>query len=259
MLPVLVSVGSIKIYTFGVFLVLAFFWGSFLLWRLMRLTSHKEEVVFDGLFIAIALGLFFARFFYVLDNFSQFGFSFLKFILINGYPGLSLYGGLLGAFFVLYLYFLSKKVRPLQIGDYFVPPLFISLAIGFLGRFFAFDNLIVTLVQSFLFFFFSFLSYRFLMLVRREKLFAGFNLVFFVNVFSLAMIFEEKKGGWGFPLFLFLTTSIFFLYYFRTGLFLLFNSLLKGVENHGSKIFKKGLIKNRGGSDKEERGNRKKD
>jgi phosphatidylglycerol:prolipoprotein diacylglycerol transferase len=259
MLPVLVNVGSIKIYTFGVFLVLAFFWSSFLLWRLVRLTAHKEEVIFDGVFIALTVGLFLARLFYVIANFSQFGFSFLKFILINGYPGLSIYGALIGFIFSLYLYCLYKKINFLQVVDYFIAPILLALAIGFLGKFFAFENAIITIFQSLLFFLFCYVAYRILFLIRQEKFFSGFNLIFFVNIFSFILLLSEKGINQKLPLFLFLTTSIFFLYYFRTGLFLLFNSLLKGVENHGSKIFKKGLIKNRGGSDKEERGNRKKD
>ena len=90
MLPVLLDLKFIKIYVFGVFLVLAFFWGSFILWKNIRLTSQKEDEIFDALFFSLSGGLFFSRLFYVILNFDKFGFDFLKFILINGYPGLSL-------------------------------------------------------------------------------------------------------------------------------------------------------------------------
>ena len=96
MLPVLLDLKFIKIYTFGVFLVLAFFWGSFVLWKNIRLTAQKEDEIFDGLFISFAGGLFMSRLVYVILNFDKFGSSILKFILINGYPGLSLYGALIG-------------------------------------------------------------------------------------------------------------------------------------------------------------------
>jgi prolipoprotein diacylglyceryltransferase len=65
MLPILLDLKIFKIYTFGVFLVLAFFWGSFLIWKLIRLTSMKEEEVFDGLFWGLFGGLFLSRLFYV--------------------------------------------------------------------------------------------------------------------------------------------------------------------------------------------------
>src|SRR3990172_4726798 len=104
MLPVLLDLKYIKIYTFGVFLVLAFFWGSFVLWKNVRLTSQKEDGIFDALFLSVAGGLLFSRVVYVALNFEKFGFDILKFILINGYPGLSIYGALAGAFLTLYLY-----------------------------------------------------------------------------------------------------------------------------------------------------------
>ena len=83
MLPVLLDLGFIKIYTFGVFLVLAFFWGCFLLWKNFLLTSQREEDIFDGLFFSIAGGLFVSRLVHVALNFKSFGFDALKFILLN--------------------------------------------------------------------------------------------------------------------------------------------------------------------------------
>src|SRR3989339_411654 len=124
MLPVLLNLKVIKIYTFGVFLVLAFFWGSYLLWRLIRLTSFKEEEVFDGLFWGLAGGIFFGRLFYIILNFSDFGFDLFRYILINGYPGLSLYGSLFGGFLTLFFYCLSKKIKFLEVIDYYIPPIF---------------------------------------------------------------------------------------------------------------------------------------
>jgi prolipoprotein diacylglyceryltransferase len=239
MLPVLISIGQIKIYTFGVFLVLAFFWGSFLLWRLIRLTAYKEEIVFDGLFIALAIGLFFARLFYVIPHFSEFGFSFLKFILINGYPGLSLYGALIGAFLAFYFYSLPKKIKFFHIGDYFISPLFLSLAIGFLGRFFASETRNVVLLQSVFFFLLSLISYRLLMKIRQEKLFSGFNFIFFLNTFSLTMLIDEKSSLQILLLLLFLTTLLFFLYYFRTQLIEMIIKFFKKTSHNVNKIFKK--------------------
>lgn len=239
MLPVLFSIGPIKIYTFGVFLVLSFFWGSFLLWRLIKLTAYKEEVIFDGVFISLAVALFFARLFYVLAHFSEFGFSFLRFILINGYPGLSIYGGILGATLAIVLFFRIKKIKVFAAIDYFISPLFVALAIGFLGKFFSYYQSNSTLFQSFLFFLLSFFSYRILFLIRQEKLFSGFNFLFFINTFSFSRLFFEKGLIQKILLLLFLTTLIFFLYYFRTALLAKINNLIKIIKSYGKKIFKK--------------------
>ena len=111
MLPILLNLGFLKIYTFGVFLVLGFFWAIFLLWKNIRLTSFKEEDVFDGLFLSMFGALFFGRLIFVFLNFKDFGFNLLKFILINGYPGLSLYGSIFGGLFILYLFTNARKLN----------------------------------------------------------------------------------------------------------------------------------------------------
>src|SRR3989338_2744259 len=98
MLPVLFSFGPVKIYTFGIFLVLAFFWAAFILWKNIRLSSYKEDDIFDGMFISLIGGLVIGRLVYVILNFSSFGIDLLKFILINGYPGISLAGVIVGGF-----------------------------------------------------------------------------------------------------------------------------------------------------------------
>jgi phosphatidylglycerol:prolipoprotein diacylglycerol transferase len=246
MLPILFSIGPVKIYTFGVFLVLAFFWGSFLLWKLIRLTAFKEKEVFDGLFLALGFSLFFGRLFYVALNFSDFGFSLLKFILINGYPGLSLYGILFGGFLGLFIFSLFKKLKFFLLVDYFIPPLFLALAFGKLGSFFSgaevgtktkfflaakfvgFDGIrhLTSFYESLLFFFGCYITYKILFLIRKDKLSFGFLFYFFFWFFSLTyFLFDKIKEnhlyffGLSFNLMvskiILLTTTVYFLYYFR--------------------------------------------
>ena len=136
MIPILFTVGGLKIYTFGVFLVLAFFWGLFLFWKNIRLTVYKEEEKFDSIFLSLAGSLLIGRLVYVILNFKDFGFNLLKFILINGYPGLSLYGVLIGGFLTLFLYFLIKKISFRETIDYYISPIFLALGLGKLGSFF---------------------------------------------------------------------------------------------------------------------------
>lgn len=240
MLPVFLDLKVIRIYTFGVFLVLAFFWASYLLWKNFLLTAQKEEDVFDGLFISLATGFFISRLVYVVLHFDSFGFSFLKFILLNGYPGLSLYGFMGGFILGLYLFFLSKKVKFREVIDYFTPPSFLALGIGQIGSFFSgpetptktklFLLTLVPLYESVLFFFGAFLTYKILYAIRREKYFKGFNLFFFFWYYSLVdSIFEIILGGKRAILglnfdratsfVLLLTTTFYFLYYFRSLVF----------------------------------------
>src|SRR4029078_11694857 len=77
------------------------------------------------------------RLLYVLQHFDKFGFNIGKFILINGYPGLVLYGCLIGALGTFALYGFSKKIHFMEAVDYIASPLLLAIAIGKLGSFFS--------------------------------------------------------------------------------------------------------------------------
>ena len=263
MLPVLLDLKFIKIYTFGVFLVLSFFWGSFMLWKNIRLTQHSEDDVFDGLFLSMFSGLFFGRLVYVVVNFKEFGFSFMKFILINGYPGLSVYGAIGGGALALFLYFLSKKINFRSIGDYFVTPLFIALIFGKLGSFFSGSEVgavtkfflkikyvgfkeyrhLTSFYEALLLMVGAYVSYRLLFEIRKEKLQKGFLMYFFLWYFSLVLfVFDKMKvvtlyfHGYSFnrmvSIILLLTTSVYFIYYFKV-------NISEFIKTYGDKAFKK--------------------
>ena len=247
MLPVLLDLKFIKIYTMGMFLVLAFFWGSFVLWRLIRLSSYKEEDTFDALFNGLWGGLFIGRLIYVILNFKEFGFDIFKFILINGYPGLSLYGAIFGFFLVLYLWCLLKKIKMGGIADYFIPSIFLAEGIGKLGSFFSgsevgvkttsllsvkyanMDGLrhLTSFYESILFFILAYITHKILFEIRKDRLQSGFNLSFFFWGQALVyFLFDNMKQyqlyflGYSFnkvlSSILLLTFSFYFVYYFRS-------------------------------------------
>ncbi len=269
MLPVLLDLKVVKIYTFGVFLVLAFFWGSFLLWKNIRLTQHKEEEIFDGLFLSLLGALFFGRLTYVLLNFKSFGLSLGKFILINGYPGISLFGSIVGGFIIAIFYLYLKKIKIVDTLDYCISPLFLALGLGKLGSFFAgaevgtktkmflavhyvgFDGgrHLTALYESLFFFFVAYWSYKMLFEIRRDVLRNGFLVAFFVWAFSLDnFVFDKIKinplyfygfrFNWIISIVLLLTSSLYFLYYFKSSIgskLGLINNLITG---YGQKTIK---------------------
>ena len=91
--------------------MLAFFWGAFAFWRSIKLTSYKEQEMFDALFLSLFGGLFFSRFVFVALNFSEFGTSPLKFLLITGFPGMSAVGAFVGGFVTFFFYPRYKNNR----------------------------------------------------------------------------------------------------------------------------------------------------
>ena len=259
MLPVLLDLTFLKIYTFGVFLVLAFFWSSFLLWKNFLLTSYKEEEIFDHLFSGLFGGLLVSRIVYVALHFSEFGLSFLKFILINGYPGLSLYGFIFGFLVSIYLSVSRTKVRFTEAVDYFVPSAFVALAFGKIGSFFSgvevgsktnfllklkyvgADGMrhLTPLYEGLLFFVGAYVAYQLLFSIRRDKFSQGTNLFFFLwfvglvlAIFDLlkeqsALVFSMLSFNALVSYLLLLTFSAYFIYYFRSSLFTYVKSIFK--------------------------------
>jgi len=269
MLPVLFDLKNIKIYTFGVFLVLAFFWGCFTLWKNVRLTAHKEEEIFDGLFVSMFGGIFVGRLIYVSLNFKDFGIDILKFILINGYPGLSLYGMLLGFFGSLYFFFNSKKIKFSQMADYFISPIFLALAFAKLGSFFSgtevgtkskiflsvkytgYDGFrhLTAFYEAIIFFIGAYIAQKLIFEIRKEKYQQGLVLYFFIWVFSLTtLLFDQIKEqhlavyGQSFnrlaSIFLLLTFSLYFIYYFKSFISKRFAGIINYFTKHGKKIIK---------------------
>ncbi len=226
MFPILLVSGVLKIYTLGFFLVLALFFGLFMLWKMIKLTSHKEEDVFDMFFISLLGSIFFARLVYVLSSFDKFKFDLLKFILINGYPGLSLFGALFGGILVLFLYVFRKKVAFLDIADYFVSPILLALGIGKIGSFLSGEESVIALVESILFFVFTYVSYIVVRAIRRGKFSSGTAFYFFLFTFSLTnllldnlkmnhLYFFRFSLNFAVSLVLFIATAAYFIYYFR--------------------------------------------
>lgn len=247
MLPILLDFGFIKMYTFGVFLTLGFFWGLFLLWKLIALTPYKEEDIFDAVFVGLLVGFAVARIMYIAFNFSRFGFNILKMILINGYPGLSLYGGLLGGFVGFGLYLRRKKIPFLYMVDYAIPGLFVAIALSKLGAFLSGGEVgtptrfflrvitvgykgfrhITGVYEALLFLIAAWLSYRILLAVRREKLPRGFGWYFFLSTTAAVYLLLDKikanhlyfigfSVNFALSLVLVIFFSLFFLIFFKS-------------------------------------------
>lgn len=137
MFPVLFSIGKISVSTFGVFLVLGFVLGVFLVWRLARAWDMDEEKILDLTLLTFIGGLIGARIYFVLTNFSFFIASPLKIILFTKNPGFSFWGAFLGGW--LLLYYLTRKTKWdfLQVADIGIVGFFGALIMADLGCFFA--------------------------------------------------------------------------------------------------------------------------
>jgi phosphatidylglycerol:prolipoprotein diacylglycerol transferase len=265
MIPVLIHFGIIKIYTLGVFLLGAFLASAFVLWKNIKLTSYKEEEIFDGLFVSIIGAFLGGRLVYVALNFDKFGFSILKFILINGYPGLSLFGALAGGFLTLLLFTRPRKIHILELSEYIISPLFLALTVTKIGSFLSGSDIgtvtkfllsvryagveglrhIVALYEA-IFFFIGFLvTYRILFSVRRDRAKAGTSFILFILYFGLVeLILDNLKqnhlylAGLSFNMIaggtLFIVGTIFLLTTYRENIVLVAKHLFPKKSKHGT-------------------------
>jgi phosphatidylglycerol:prolipoprotein diacylglycerol transferase len=156
--------------------------------------------------------MFFSRLFYVVQHFSDFGFDVMRFILINGYPGLSLFGALFGGFLFLFLFCKSRKISFMHLADYLIGPVFLALAVAKIGSFFGGidigqkTNFIIAtkylgvdglrhpiaLYESLFFVFGVYFSFKILMSIRKNLLSEGFSFYFFIFYFSLTNLLLDK-------------------------------------------------------------------
>ncbi len=125
MLPVLFSIGTISVSSFGMLLALGFLVGVFLVWRLSRAWDLDEEKILDLTLLTFLGGLVGARLYFVLENFSIFSQNLFGILLINKLPGFSFWGAFLGGWLTLYFLSRRKKVDFWQAGD--------IASVGFLG------------------------------------------------------------------------------------------------------------------------------
>ena len=120
MWPILFTIGSVTIYTFGVLLGLGFFLASFLIWRRLRELGLKEDRTIDLLISLGLVGFLLSRLVYILWHFGQFGFFLDRWLLIRQYPGLSFWGGLLGVSLILARFSKKEKYSFWEIADEFL-------------------------------------------------------------------------------------------------------------------------------------------
>lgn len=103
MLPVLVTLGPLTIYSFSLFLGVGFFLTAFIAWRRLIDLGLEEEKILDGLILAAVVGLVSAKLIFALENFPLSGYSF--------------WGGIAGAALVFFLLTRTWKWNFWQVVD----------------------------------------------------------------------------------------------------------------------------------------------
>lgn len=135
MYPVLFSIGSFHLFSFSLFLILAWFSWSFFFWRYLRNIAIKEDTIFDIMFYTTITALITARLFFVFTHIPLFADEWLKVVALWVQPGLSFVGGLIGAMIVSVALAIKHKVRIAYVVDACTHAFPLSFIFGSIGAF----------------------------------------------------------------------------------------------------------------------------
>lgn len=131
MRPILIQIGPIPIYSYGLMMAIAFLVADYLLGKEFRRSKINVNYANEMVVLALVFGIIGAKALYIIENFSDFLKAPLEMVFSAG--GLTWYGGFILAFIVLFLYVKRKKLPVLKILDLVSPALALGYGIGRIG------------------------------------------------------------------------------------------------------------------------------
>jgi phosphatidylglycerol:prolipoprotein diacylglycerol transferase len=134
--PILLDFGSIKLYTYGLFLALGFMAAVWFSKRNAKFYNTSDQVISDLFFVILLAAIVGARILYVLINFDSFRANPLEIFKIwNG--GLVFFGGFIAAVGACLVLLKLKKLPIAKTADIIAPGIALGHSIGRFGCFFA--------------------------------------------------------------------------------------------------------------------------
>lgn len=118
MKPVLFTIATFNVYSFGFFLMLSFIISTFFVYKIGK-EELKETEYLDAYLYGSLTAILSARLFYIIFHFEEFGSNILRYIVVRETPGLSFIGAIIGTFFFLIYYCKRKKLDLLHLLDIF--------------------------------------------------------------------------------------------------------------------------------------------
>lgn len=132
--PVAISLGSLKIYWYGIIMGVAALIGLWLAVREANRRGVDGEIIMDLAVWVIPSAILGARLYYVLFQWDYYVLNPAS-ILAIWEGGLAIHGGLIGAFLAGYIYLLKKKQSFFLLADIIAPSIILGQALGRWGNF----------------------------------------------------------------------------------------------------------------------------
>lgn len=128
------SVFGIDIYWYGIIITLGFLAAILMALRSSRKYDLTADNILDLVLYAAPVAIIFSRLYYVIFNWDQFRHDLASIIRIRD-GGLAIYGAVIGALLVAWIYTRKKKISFLKLVDFAVPYLVFGQGIGRWGNF----------------------------------------------------------------------------------------------------------------------------
>ena len=245
MFPILFQVGSVKIVTLPVVLLIGVFFGIFLFWREAKREYFAEIEIFDLSFILILGMIFGGKILVFLSSILQFGLTLAFFRIWDDFGAFSFWGAILGAVVAAWLYSNNKDWRFFRILDFGAFAFLGSLVLVWLGNFLAgtaygaTTNLAWGIFSPYLLgrrhpvqvlaIFGFILIYFVLKWLSRRVHFEGYFFSWFLVFSSLLLFFLEFLRGDSVYLFTVRVNQIFAVVFFVTGLGLFYRRAKRNI------------------------------
>lgn len=136
--PVILEVGPIKIYSFGLMLVIAFYTCYGLLYLEMKRLKYDTEIASDIIFWSAVGGVLGAKIYYLIENLDRTIQDPMGMIFSGS--GLVFLGGLIGSIICVSIVLKNRKLPWYLFADIIAPLIMIGYAIGRLGCFLVGDD-----------------------------------------------------------------------------------------------------------------------
>ncbi len=132
MLPILISLGPVKIYSYGIFLFVGLFIALYFWWKMGRDEHFDEIALFDGYFLSLITYFVTGRLGYVLTHMEEVG-TLYRTLAILAFPGINSVIGIVCATLFLILFARNNDWDPWKVMDSYVVSLSMILIFGGIG------------------------------------------------------------------------------------------------------------------------------
>jgi len=133
--PVLVRIGPIVIYWYGVLIVSGAMLAAHMASKLSSRNGHDPEIAWNLLLVCLLTGVIGARLYHILSSWEYYRLHPGQMFGLQ-MSGFGIFGAFLGGLFGVWVYTRHQKLRFLEWADYTAPGLLLAQAIGRWGNFF---------------------------------------------------------------------------------------------------------------------------